>query len=352
VTKKRGRIAYLILAHNNPRMLSRLVRHISTSNSDVYIHVDAKSEIEPFAELRREGVYFTPERVHAHWADFSLVAATLLLIRTALAAAPGYDRLVLLSGADYPLRPCSEIEDFLLRDSRAEFMNMVAMPSVARSKPISRLTTYRRRPGLRGLIAAAARRGLVMAGVIPKVRNYRRVFGEIRPFAGSQWWALTASACAYILEFARLHPGVMRFFENTHCPDEMVFQTIIGNSPFAARIRRNITYTDWSTGGPSPSSITARHIEMFRAARPMMMEDEAYGSGIALFCRKMTDMVVADQFDALLREAQQAATSAMKAEHLQVSREVDSIPVPATDDCIIAAAGSPLALEAALEGAK
>jgi hypothetical protein len=216
---------------------------------------------------------------------------------------------VLLSGADYPLRPCSEIEDFLIRHPRAEFMNMVEMPSVAKSKPISRLTTYRRRPGLPGLIAAATRKGLVMVGVIPKARNYRRVLGEIRPFAGSQWWALTRSACEYILEFARRRPDVMRFFENTHCPDEMVFQTIIGNSPFAARVRRNITYTDWSAGGPSPGSITARHIAMFQANLPMMMDDEDYGSGMALFCRKVTDMAVADQFDALLSEAQHAAAA-------------------------------------------
>lgn len=308
MTKEKCRFAYLILAHNNPILLSRLVERISTENSDVYIHVDAKSEIEHFSGLNGERLHFTAERVPVFWADFSLVTATLLLIKTALAASRHYDHLILLSGSDYPLRPALEIEDFLYRHRDAEFMNMVAMPSLAMSKPISRLTHYKRRPGMRGLIAAAIRKGLLLLGLVAKTRDYQPIFGVLQPFAGSQWWALTGKACEHILEFARRRPEVMRFFENTNCPDEMVFQTIIGNSPFAANVRRNLTYADWN-GGSSPRAIAAHHIEMFRANPSMVMKGADYGPGAALFCRKVTDETVADQLDVLLGEPAQQTPS-------------------------------------------
>ncbi len=154
-------IAYLVLAHQHPEQLSRLVEQLRSPAADMFVHVDAKVPIEPFLQAAGADVHFTSTRIPVYWADYSQIRAVLLLIEAALAVPRKYDYLVLLSGVDYPLRSAAEIEDFLAQNKGYEFINWVAMPSVAASKPLSRLTDYHGRPGLLGRLRTKARRLLI-----------------------------------------------------------------------------------------------------------------------------------------------------------------------------------------------
>jgi len=271
-----ARIAYLVLAHENPKHLARLVGSLSSESSAIFVHIDRKSPADAFTGIRGEHVHFARRRVAVHWGDFSIVEATLELMRTALAYEPRLERFVLISGADYPLRPAAEIEAFFDRHLDAEFMHLIPMPSEAEHKPISRLTTYKRRPGA-ARIAWLMRAALVRMGAVRRERDYRAHLRDLAPYGGSQWWALSREACEYILGFVARERQIVRFFRNTHCPDESFFQTILGNSDFRARTRRELTYTDWSAGGRSPALISAEHVDRLRA------------SGEHLFARKFTD---------------------------------------------------------------
>jgi Core-2/I-Branching enzyme len=287
-------IAYLILAHDNPKQLSRLVKSIKTATSDIYIHIDAKSKIEPFEEeLTGSGVRFT-SRIPVYWADFSQVEATLILIRSALLAGQ-YSYLVLLSGTHYPLRTAQEIESFLT-GRKAEFINCTAMPSAEKNKPISRLTKYTPRPweGRLGWVKAKAYRAL--GG-----RHYKRTLGSMRPFGGSQWWALTSQACQYVDWFARKHPDVTQFFANTHIADEMFFQTLLANSYLEEYVSSALTFTDWKPGATGPATIDEEHIRSFGSG-PVMINElsgkiDPTGSVQALFCRKVMSEEISQAID-------------------------------------------------------
>jgi Core-2/I-Branching enzyme len=310
-SKRRGiimNIAYLILAHNNPGHLARLTRALATENSAIFVHIDKKVDIRPFLEIAGEKVHFTPKRVPVHWGDYSQIEAILVLIDTAMAASQLYDYLVLLSGSDYPLRTAVHLEAHFTKYQGSEFINMVAMPSEAASKPLSRLTEYRPRPGLKGKLSAQVRRVLVKAGILSRTRDYKTSFGALTPYAGSSWWALTHDACAHIQNFVARNRRIMKFFVNTNCPDELVFQTILGNSPFKHKVRRNLTYTDWSRGGPSPSNIEMRHIELIRSKKAMMAND-VYGQHELIFVRKVADPEIANQLEQLVQAQQEIQRS-------------------------------------------
>jgi Core-2/I-Branching enzyme len=182
---------------------------------------------------------------------------------------------------------------------------MVAMPSDAASKPLSRLTDYAPGQGLKAKLVAQVRRVLVKAGIISRTREYKTCFGALTPYAGSQWWALTHDACAHIRNFVARNRRIMEFFVNTICPDEMFFQTILSNSPFKDEERRNLTYTDWSRGEPSPSNIEMRHIELIRSEKVMTAND-IYGHGELIFVRKVADPEIGNQLEQF-RQAQQEA---------------------------------------------
>jgi hypothetical protein len=56
----------------------------------------------------------------------------------------------------------------------------------------------------------------------------------MRPYFGSQWWALSPDCARFVLQFVADTPAFRRFFQSSFAPDETFFHTIIGNSPFAA----------------------------------------------------------------------------------------------------------------------
>jgi hypothetical protein len=299
------KIAYLILAHANPRHLQRLLKALRSANAGSFVHVDAKSPLADFSDALSGDVVATTQRVPVYWGDFSQIEAILVLVRAALADPRRFDRLVLLSGADYPLRSATAIESFFQQHPDAEFLNRVALPNEPLNKPLSRLTRYEPRvgdPALKKLLIRFLRK----AGII-RSRDYRLALGDLKPFAGSEWWALTRAAAEHVVAFADRERKVMAFFEHTVVPDESVIQTILGNSGFSAKIRRNLTYTDWLPGAPSPARMTATHLPLFRSGQGFP-EGVSYGGGEMLFARKFgdDDEALVEAMDALIAEREAA----------------------------------------------
>ena len=301
-------ICYLVLAHQGPAHLARLVDAVQTPSADVLIHLDRKTDMVAFAGLARPGVRFVAERHAVYWGDYSQVEAILALMREALASKRGYTRQVLLSGSDYPLRSSAHIERFFAERCDAEFINLVEMPCDKLGKPLSRIDKFwprRSRPWSR--IETKLRRAAVRFGLMSIERDHRPHLQQLKPFGGSTWWALTRGACEYVLDFMAREPAFVRFYANTVYPDELMMHTIIGNSPFRQAVRHNLTYTDWRKGGSNPATLEAMHVREF-ASVPKVMADDGYGQGELLFARKFsgeTGELVA-QLDAM-REAKDQA---------------------------------------------
>ena len=280
-------IAYLILAHHQPHHLSLLIEGLANPEVTFFVHLDREADRREFEHARAENVHFCEPRLRVHWGEYSQVEAILMLISEARASQKHHDYFVLLSGADYPLRSNDYIARFLSEHQGAEFINIVKVPNLDVGKSLDRLASFRVLAG--GYTRRKAREALLKFGVIPDLRrDHRRYLGSLEPYAGSTWWALTRDACDYILRFASSEKAVMKFFRNTICPDETVFQTILGNSPFRNRVRRNLTYTDWSAGGASPATITAAHLDYFESSERVLLCD-GYGEGEALFARKFSE---------------------------------------------------------------
>jgi len=298
------KIAYLILAHNNPKHLLRLIKSLSSNSSYFFIHLDRKSINENFTFINDINLIFLEERISVYWGDFSQVEAILSLIRKSIAQENSFDYYVLLSGTDYPLRSVAYIENFFKCNFGKEFINIVQMPCNEIGKPISRLTTFKPRSGqLSSRIAGIFRKIMVRMGALQAERDYKSYLNNLTPYGGSTWWALSRDACEYILEFVDNNPLVVKFFKNTLCPDEAFFQTILGNSHFMKKIKRNLTFTDWSGGASSPAYISERHVGLFQSNSGFTLNDK-YGTGEAIFARKFSDEAasIVEKIDVLRSE--------------------------------------------------
>ena len=62
------KIAHLILIHENPPQLKRLIQRLAHPDADFYIHVDLKTDIKPFLFLQSKNVKFIANRVKVSWA--------------------------------------------------------------------------------------------------------------------------------------------------------------------------------------------------------------------------------------------------------------------------------------------
>lgn len=226
-------IAYLILAHTDPAHLRRLTERLR-GDSQVFVHVDAKSDIEPFMQLRwGDHVHFVERRVSVRWAGYSMIEATLVLVEAALERAGDFCHAVLLSGLDYPLRSQPDIVHFLNAHAGHEFIRYIDM----RESPEHYLPHIERKHFRDYPILAPTRLGVLPGKVLMKALAAMRLRNDwddaVVPYFGSQWWALTRPCLSYALEFMRNNPRFIAMNRQSFSPDEHFFHTLVGNSPFA-----------------------------------------------------------------------------------------------------------------------
>ena len=282
------RIAYLILAHNNPAHLARLIGRLRAPGAAFYVHIDANAPMAPFAALAAPSVTLLSNRVACSWGDISLVKATLALMAAASAGGE-YDYCVLLSGADYPLQTADYIARFLAAHKGTEFIEVFALPNAEYGKSIERISRWWIRKG-RPLARFRWPLQHWLNRHLPP-RDYRKALGGGEAVTGSQWWCLTGAAVRYVLEQTQRSPRLYRFCKFVDCSDEFFFQVTLWNSPFRARISHSLTYTDWQPGKMSPETIDAGYLPQF--AGPVIRDSARNNcpneKREVLFARKFSD---------------------------------------------------------------
>jgi hypothetical protein len=295
------KIAYLILAHDDPAYLRRLIGAIHEDWTQIFVHIDRKAKLGAFTSVIDPAMAnFIPDRVAACWGGFSLVQATLNLMMTARSASPAPDRYALISGADYPIRGNRAIRDYLQMSDR-EHISLIEMPTPDGRKPLDRLERLHfehargRYMPQRVLLTQTNR-------LLEKYykRDYRRVLGDLKPFASSQWWVLSRDAVDHILSFVAANPRLVRFYMHSLIPDEMFFHTILGNSAFRAKAARNLTFANWTESfSRNPRPLTPEHVTQF--ADPDFRLDDIEGTGPCFFARKFTsrNRDLLDRIDAI-----------------------------------------------------
>ena len=298
------RLANLILAHNFPTHLGRLVAALRPTGGTTFVHVDVRLDERPFREATMATpVVFAPpdRRIAVHWCGFSMVEATLRLLE--MAFADGADRFVLLSGTDYPVQAPTALRTYLEQD--LEFIQVDRLLDPLGESHFDRcanrvfagdFTTTNLRTGRPGLVHLVER----VAARLPR-RTY-----DLPIYYGASWWALTRAAVADILRIRRDEPAAIIWFRFSRSPDEMVFQTLLKASSRSHKIAFDATMPGFAVR-PHRAALHYANWDRPNPAAPRVVErqdlDEIIASG-ALFARKFDPLRSAsllDQLDARAR---------------------------------------------------
>lgn len=282
------RIAHLILTHKNPAQLQMLLKAMQHPAFDFYIHIDKKTNAEPFQYLiNNKNIFLVKKRTKIYWAGWGTIQATLNGFAEILPKKL-YDYINVISAQDYPLKPAEYIYNYIEKRNGTEF---ITCESLDTWKVAPRVKKYHL---INWRIPGKYRLGDLLTKILPE-----RKFPLDYTFVGrANWFTLTTKAAQYILDFLKKHPAVTRYFKYCWGADEFIFSMILYNSSsFKNKIADNLVYTDWSSGKAHPKILATE-------------DYEALKSSDKLFARKFdmqTDSVILDKLEALVTNSKATA---------------------------------------------
>ena len=223
--------AYLILAHNQPRLLQVLVDMIDDERNDIYIHVDAKADMRQFASLHAEKSKITfTKRIKVYWGHYSIVKAELILFEKAFRQGP-YLYYHLLSGSDLPLKNQDYIHHLLDHVYRGhEFLGYDLVQCInLRVRYYYLFDKYfNGKSSVVKMSNVIRNKFIVLQKKIKMWRNENVAF-----YKGSQWMSITNDLCRFILANRK---KIRRYFIMTFAPDESFVQTLVYDSFFYEKV--------------------------------------------------------------------------------------------------------------------
>ena len=225
--------AYLILAHNEPALLSLLVNRLDDVRNDIYIHFDRKLAELPQLQTQHAGLFILTDRVDVRWADVSMIEAEYKLFHAVIASGQIYAHHHLLSGVDLPLKNQDHIHHFFAQHQGKEFIGLHQQPMTYRADkslhyyhPFARFFRGR---GISFFCKRCLRYAVVQAQILLSLRRNKSV-----PFRkGGQWVSITHELIHYLLEQEQRAYAI---FRGTFGSDEYFIPTLIIETSFMERL--------------------------------------------------------------------------------------------------------------------
>ncbi len=249
-----NRHAYLILAHHQPKLLQVLIDMIDDVRNDIFIHVDAKTDINMFADIhtQKSKLYFT-HRVKVYWGDYSMVKAELIMFETAYRKGP-YLYYHLLSGVDLPLKNQDYIHRLLDDIYRGEEFVRYVLPKSENDEILFRqryyylFTRWLNNNSVTGRrLERLRKKAVVLQKRMGVWRNEKIIL-----FKGANWVSITNELCSLLLQKRK---EIHKLYMFTLIPDESFIQTILYHSHLYQNLHKNgyMRLIDWKRGnGRSP----------------------------------------------------------------------------------------------------
>ncbi|MBF2050660.1 MAG: hypothetical protein IGS54_25410 [Elainella sp. C42_A2020_010] len=254
------KLAYIIMAHQQPQQLKRLITALQTDTASFFIHFSKKAEsaYQEAIELLKDvpNVYFVPRR-YTFWGHPSLVKAALSGLRAVVESGVNYDYVSLLSAQDYPIKKIADIERFFEQNAGKQFIDYAPVdgtnPRAVGIPPwsgISRIESWY----------------FMYRSKKIRIPIKRKLPYGYKPYMGYLWWSFSREFAEYVIEFLDQHPRYTNFFDHVFISDEFFFQCILLNSPFKhAAVNDDLRFADWENPNPTvPATLLTADFERLR----------------------------------------------------------------------------------------
>ncbi len=195
---------------------------------------------------------------------FSHTRAIILLLKEAIKN-PDIAYFHTLSAQDFPILDISEILTFFEKapKNNLEYIGYrpVPIPAWKGNQGLDRFQFYHLNDYLNPknkIHWLIIRTGVHLQKLLSIKRPYPKGFDQL--YGGHVWWSLSRDSITYLLKYIDEHSDFINRFKHTHCSEELIFQTVIMNSPHAQNVvNNNLRYVEMQ--GASPKILKAEDYE-------------------------------------------------------------------------------------------
>lgn len=262
-------LAFLVLAHKNPRQLDGLVNYLS-KDSFVLVHIDKKSEADFFeftAKYKTNPnvrIYF---KYKVYWGSFNQILATFFLLNKAIEHFK-FDYVHLISGQDVPTKPVSELKKFLDKSDKKDFLVIKELNGNngwVEAGGLDRMRLYwitDFNPKFKFLFS---KWNVLIHSFQHLLKLYRKYDREL--YGSDNWFSLSYSTACFVNEYLTANRDFLNKFKNTRCADEIILATILMNSHLKSNIENNsLRFIDWHNGPEYPRTLREPDFERLKNA--------------------------------------------------------------------------------------
>lgn len=244
--------AYLVMAHNEWKLLNKLIKCIDDERNDIFLHIDCK------ANFQRNNLYkpersklFLIKRMKIQWGGDSQIRCEMNLLKAAYKNGP-YSYYHLLSGVDLPIKSQDEIHEYFEKDEGKNYIKIdpAAMKSAYH---LERIRYYYLFQNIIG-----KQQGHMIGGIYKlqdfcirlqkrmKVDRLKKCPEKI--YKGTNWFSITGTMVQMVLQQERF---IKKYCYRSLCADEIFLQTVAMNSKLKDTVMdQDLRCIDWKRGNP------------------------------------------------------------------------------------------------------
>lgn len=233
--------AFAVIFHKNFEQLNILLSQLDDKDFDVYLHIDAKVDFSPtqVREMKHARLFYIQNRTDVKWAGFSMIVAQRQIYKEIYETGIYYDFIHVVSAQDLFIKPIDEFKAFLAQNGKKQYVSYWISPA---SIYYHHGENYDNLPDGYATTKTTPRLVKVWAyaivGYIPghQIAFKKKKEIHVKLKKGAQWMSFTHECLAYIVTFLDENEDFFYSFQDAMCPDEIIFPTIIWNSPFRHEI--------------------------------------------------------------------------------------------------------------------
>ena len=247
-----GRHAYLIMAHNEWKLLNKLLYCIDDYRNDIFLHIDRKASfsVEKMFKPKYSKLYLT-KRLDIQWGGYSQVQCEMLLLKQANKT-NNYDYYHLLSGVDLPIKSQDYIHYFFEKNNGKNYIR-IDPSSMNKGYGVERVKYYyffqnfigKKQGHIVGMLW-----GLndILVKLQKKVHIDRLKKCSKKIYKGTNWFSITAEMASLVINEEKFVKKLCPF---SLCADEIFIQTIAMNSSCKDTVvNEDLRCIDWKRGNP------------------------------------------------------------------------------------------------------
>ncbi len=216
--------AFIIMAHNNFRILNVLLELLDYTKNDIYLHIDKKSTIpKDLYEPQKSNLYMSPQRFDVRWGSFSQIELEIYLFNEAYNKGP-YKYYHLLSGVDLPIKDNEYIHNWFNNNYPKEFVGFLPCNDIKEQLfRVQNFHFFTNNLKDSGSIYTRIHWKLIALQINYKIKRNR----GIDFMKGANWVSITNNCVKYLIENKKF---IYKIYKFSFCADEIFLQTLLWNS--------------------------------------------------------------------------------------------------------------------------